>query len=80
LEEVDSEMALEEHHKALVDLALEIEAKDHFSAVKDIIIMVIEEEEDLKVVGEVYLVAIHFKLKSMVKIIRQIKRQPVILG
>jgi hypothetical protein len=73
-------MALEEHHKALVDLALEIEAKDHFSAVKDIIIMVIEEEEDLKVVGEVYLVAIHFKLKSMVKIIRQIKRQPVILG
>jgi len=79
LEEVDPEMALEEHHKALVDLALEIEAKDHFSGVKDIII-VIEEEEDLKVVGEVYLVAIHFKLKSMVKIIRQIKHQSVILG
>mgnify|MGYP000733838281 CR=1 FL=1 len=73
-------MALEEHHKALVDLALEIEAKDHFSGIKDIIIMVIEEEEDLMVVGEVYLVAIHFKLKSMVKIIRQIKLQSVILG
>ena len=74
-------MALEEHHKALVDLALEIEAKDHFSGIKDIIIiMVIEEEEDLMVVGEVYLVAIHFKLKSMVKIIRQIKHQSVILG